>query len=154
MGLSRFAFRMSRRISLTCCALSPSWGAYLLPTKCRNSRKRWSSASLFWKRHFNGDAAVLGKSFTNHNTGIATTVVGVMPSGFAPFYGERIDLWQPINPASSRYEARQDHWLMPVAAQAGGAPYAGANRNGPHRPPSRASVSCDKQRHRQKGSAF
>jgi len=35
----------------------------------------------FWKRHFNGDAGVLGKSFTNHNTGIVTTVVGVMPSG-------------------------------------------------------------------------
>jgi putative ABC transport system permease protein len=69
----------------------------------------------FWKRHFNGDAGVLGTSFTNHNTGIATTVVGVMPSGFAPFYGDRIDLWQPINPANTRYKARQDHWLMPVA---------------------------------------
>jgi putative ABC transport system permease protein len=69
----------------------------------------------FWKRHFNGDAGVLGKSFPNHNTGIVTTVVGVMPSGFAPFYGDRIDLWQPINPANTRYKARQDHWLMPVA---------------------------------------
>src|SRR5437870_13578422 len=38
-----------------------------------------------------------------------------MAPGFAPFYGDRIDLWQPINPASSRYAARQDHWLMPVA---------------------------------------
>src|SRR2546429_9788686 len=55
------------------------------------------------------------KSFTNHNTGIASTVVGVMAPGFAPFYGDRIDLWQPINPASSRYAARQDHWLMPLA---------------------------------------
>jgi putative ABC transport system permease protein len=69
----------------------------------------------FWKRHFNGDVGVLGKSFTNHNTGIVTTVVGVLPSGFAPFYGDRIDLWQPINPANARYKARQDHWLMPVA---------------------------------------
>jgi len=69
----------------------------------------------FWKGHFDGDPGVLGKSFTNHNTGIASTVVGVMPPGFAPFYGDRIDLWQPINPASSRYAARQDHWLMPVA---------------------------------------
>ena len=69
----------------------------------------------FWKRHFNGDPGVLGKSFTNHNTGIVSTVVGIMPPGFAPFYGDRIDLWQPINPANPRYAARQDHWLMPVA---------------------------------------
>lgn len=69
----------------------------------------------FWKRHFDGDPGVLGKQFTNHNTGDLSTVVGVMPPGFAPFYGDRIDLWQPINPANSRYAARQDHWLMPVA---------------------------------------
>ena len=69
----------------------------------------------FWKTHFDDDAGVLGKNFTNHNTGIVSTVVGVMPAGFAPFYGDRIDLWQPINPANARYAARQDHWLMPVA---------------------------------------
>src|SRR5439155_25260829 len=33
----------------------------------------------------------------------------------APVYGARIDVWQPLNPARSRYAARQDHWLMPVA---------------------------------------
>ncbi|HEX8765000.1 MAG TPA: ABC transporter permease, partial [Candidatus Acidoferrum sp.] len=44
-----------------------------------------------------------------------STVVGIMPPGFAPFYGDWIDLWQPINPANARYAARQDHWLMPVA---------------------------------------
>lgn len=69
----------------------------------------------FWKGHFNGAPGVLGRSFTNHNTGIVSTVVGVMPAGFAPFYGDRVDLWQPINPANPRYAARQDHWLMPVA---------------------------------------
>jgi putative ABC transport system permease protein len=69
----------------------------------------------FWKKNFGGDPNVLGKSFTNHNTGILSTVVGIMPPGFAPFYGDRIDLWQPINPANARYAARQDHWLMPVA---------------------------------------
>lgn len=72
-------------------------------------------SDAFWKRHFHGDPGVLGKSFTNHNTGIVATVIGIMPSGFAPFYGDRIDLWQPINPANARYAARQDHWLMPVA---------------------------------------
>ena len=38
-----------------------------------------------------------------------------MPPGFTPFYGFPIDFWQPINPASGRYNARFDHWLMPVA---------------------------------------
>jgi putative ABC transport system permease protein len=69
----------------------------------------------FWATHFNSDPGVLGKTFANRNTGIASTVVGVMPPGFAPFYGEPVDLWQPINATSPRYGARQDHWLMPVA---------------------------------------
>ncbi len=68
--------------------------------------------NAFWKRKFNGDPNALGKTFTIQ--GVVSTVVGVMPAGFAPFYGERIDMWQPINPESSRYAARIDHWLMPV----------------------------------------
>jgi putative ABC transport system permease protein len=68
----------------------------------------------FWKTHFHSDPNVLGKTFTIHTTGIVSTVVGVMPPGFAPFYGDPVDLWQPKNAASPRYSARQDHWLMPV----------------------------------------
>ncbi len=37
-----------------------------------------------------------------------------MPAGFAPFYGDGIDLWWPINPEGARYVQRIDHWLMPV----------------------------------------
>jgi len=70
-------------------------------------------SSSFWKTHFNSDPAVLGKTF--NVGGVISTVVGVMPPRFAPFYGGAIDLWQPINPASPRYSERQDHWLMPVA---------------------------------------
>ena len=66
----------------------------------------------FWKRKFNGDPNALGKTFTIE--GVVSTVVGVMPAEFAPFYGEQIDLWKPINPESSRYTERIDHWLMPV----------------------------------------
>ena len=47
--------------------------------------------------------------------GSLSTVVGVMPAGFAPFYGRAIDLWIPIDPTNARYSARIDHWLMPVA---------------------------------------
>jgi putative ABC transport system permease protein len=70
-------------------------------------------SSSFWKRHFNNDPQVLGKSFNIE--GVVSTVVGIMPAGFAPFYGEPLDLWQPVNPESSRYSERLDHWLMPVA---------------------------------------
>ena len=70
-------------------------------------------SSPFWKREFHGDPHVLGKSCNIE--GVVSTIVGVMPPGFAPFYGFPIDLWQPINPASRRYNARFDHWLMPVA---------------------------------------
>jgi predicted permease len=65
-----------------------------------------------WKRKFNGDPNVLGKSVNIE--GVNSTVVGVMPPGFAPFNEGRIDLWMPINAASTRYLARMDHWLMPV----------------------------------------
>jgi predicted permease len=70
-------------------------------------------SNSYWTRKFKGDPSALGKTFTIQ--GVVSTVVGVMPAGFAPFYGERIDLWQPINPESSRYAERIDHWLMPVA---------------------------------------
>jgi putative ABC transport system permease protein len=66
----------------------------------------------FWKRKFNRDPHVLGKTF--RVAAIESTIVGVMPPGFAPFYGFPMDMWLPINPASSRYALRIDHWLMPV----------------------------------------
>jgi putative ABC transport system permease protein len=69
-------------------------------------------SSGFWKSHFNGDPQVLGKSFNVDS--VLSTVVGVMPRGFAPFYGGKLDLWIPVNPESARYAERIDHWLMPV----------------------------------------
>ncbi len=67
-------------------------------------------SDAFWKRRFNADPSVLGKSFNIQ--GVLSTVVGVMPPGFAPFYGGRIDLWYPINPAGDRYSKRDDRgWL-------------------------------------------
>jgi predicted permease len=67
----------------------------------------------FWQHEYNSDPQVLGK--TIELEGNVSTIVGVMPVGFAPFYGSPIDLWEPINPENPRYAARQDHWLMPVA---------------------------------------
>jgi putative ABC transport system permease protein len=69
-------------------------------------------SSEFWKREMQGDPNVLGKTFIIE--GVVSTVVGVMQPHFFPFYGQNLDLWIPINPGSSRYSARIDHWLMPV----------------------------------------
>ena len=67
----------------------------------------------FWRRELNSDPNVLGKSFAIE--GVVSTIVGVMQPRFAPFYGGRLDVFIPINAASSRYSARIDHWLTPVA---------------------------------------
>jgi putative ABC transport system permease protein len=70
-------------------------------------------SSGFWGSRFNKDPQVLGKTFSVDS--VLSTVVGVMPAGFAPFYGGKIDLWVPVDPESARYSERIDHWLMPVA---------------------------------------
>ena len=90
----------------------PVLGRVSLAEEMQDTTQTVVIGNSFWKRKFNSDPGVLGKTFTMQ--GVVSTVVGVMPAGFAPFYGERIDLWQPINPESSRYSERIDHWLMPV----------------------------------------
>ncbi len=69
-------------------------------------------SNAFWKTHFNSDPQILGKTLDVDS--VPSTVVGVMPAGFAPFYGGRLDLWVPVNPESARYSERIDHWLMPI----------------------------------------
>ncbi|MBV9501734.1 MAG: ABC transporter permease [Acidobacteriaceae bacterium] len=70
-------------------------------------------SDFFARRHFKGVADALGNTFDLG--GVESTVVGVMPPQFTSFHGQRIDVWQPINPASARYSARKDAgWLMPV----------------------------------------
>jgi putative ABC transport system permease protein len=66
----------------------------------------------FWKQQYNRDPGVLGKSITME--GVVSTIVGVMPAGFTPFFGAPIDVFSPINPESTRYAGRIDHWLMPI----------------------------------------
>ncbi len=70
-------------------------------------------SDAFWKRRFGSDPKVIGKTF--EIGGVMSTVVGIMPPHFAPFQGERVDGWVPINPESARYSERKDRgWLMPV----------------------------------------
>lgn len=70
-----------------------------------------------WKKRFNSDANVLGKTF--RLDGVESTVVGVMPFGFETFAlwytGESVDIWEPVNPKDEKYAKRRDAWMMPVA---------------------------------------
>jgi putative ABC transport system permease protein len=67
----------------------------------------------FWRTKFNADPQILCKTFLTEGT--VASIVGVMPPGFNALAGERLDLWQPIDPQSARYSDRLDHWLTPVA---------------------------------------
>jgi putative ABC transport system permease protein len=91
----------------------PVLGRIFLPTEAQDRAQTILISYEFWKRELNGDPQALGKSFSIE--GVVSTIVGVMQPRFAPFYGGRIDVWVPINPESSRYSTRIDHWLMPVA---------------------------------------
>lgn len=72
-------------------------------------------SNSYWKTRFHSDPSVMGKTFTIRSTGILCTIVGVMPPGITDLSGNPLDFWEPKNAASSRYSARQDHWLMPFA---------------------------------------
>ena len=91
----------------------PILGRIFLPTEAQDRAQAIVISAEFWKRELNSDPEVLGKTFAIE--GVVSTIVGVMQPHFAPFYGGRLDVWIPINAASSRYSARIDHWLMPVA---------------------------------------
>ena len=45
-----------------------------------------------WQRAFGGDPKIIGR--TLHLAGIAPTIIGIMPPGFA--YPEKVELWLPV----------------------------------------------------------
>ncbi len=96
----------------TLLGVRPILGRISFPSEMQDHDQTVVISYSFWKTHFNKDPNVLGKTF--QLSGVVSTVVGVMPEGFAPFYGGKVDIWQPINPESQRYADRADHWLMPV----------------------------------------
>jgi len=102
----------------------PIMGRVFLATEAQDKAQTIVISYEFWKRELNSDPQVLGKSFSIE--GVVSTIVGVMQPHFSPFYGGRLDLWVPINPESSRYSTRIDHWLMPVARLKPGATVAQA----------------------------
>ena len=91
----------------------PVLGRIFLPEEAQDRTQTILISNSFWKRKFNSDPNVLGK--TLNVGGLVSTIVGVMPPSFtSSFYGGALDLWEPVNPESARYSERIDHWLMPV----------------------------------------
>src|SRR5277367_3491239 len=74
-------------------------------------------SNTLWKKRFNGEPSVLGKTFRIE--GVVSTVVGVMPAGFESFeqwyQAKSVDVWQPPDPERSMYVKRTDRWSLPVA---------------------------------------
>ncbi len=93
--------------------VQPVLGRVSFPSEMQDNSQTVVISYSFWKTHFNKDPHILGRTF--QLSGIVSTVVGVMPEGFAPFYGGPIALWQPVNAESKRYADRSDHWLIPIA---------------------------------------
>ncbi|MBV9886992.1 MAG: ABC transporter permease, partial [Acidobacteria bacterium] len=91
----------------------PSMGRIFLAEEMQDKAISVVISDTFWRTKFNADPQILGKTFLTEGT--VATIVGVMPPGFGALGGERLDLWQPINPQSARYSDRLDHWLKPVA---------------------------------------
>src|ERR1700680_3171413 len=91
----------------------PVMGRIFLAEEMQDTTQTVVISNSFWKRKFNRDPNVLVKFF--NVDGVVSTVVGIMPAGFDPFYGDRIELWIPIDPANARYSERVEHWLMPIA---------------------------------------
>ena len=91
---------------------SPMLGRLFTASEAQDLTQTVVISSPFWKRRFNGDPRVLGK--TLKISGVLSTVVGVMPPSFGSFYGDRLDLWCPIDAESTRYSERKDRWLMAI----------------------------------------
>jgi len=92
--------------------VSPMFGRIFTASEAQDLTQTVIVSCPFWKRRFNGDPHVLGKTFKV--SGVLSTVVGVMPASFGSFYGGPLDMWVPIDAESARYSERKDHWLIAV----------------------------------------
>src|SRR6202030_2939380 len=80
----------------------------------------------FWRRRFNADPNIIGKSL--RLDGHLTPIVGVMPPSFL-FPNREADLWSPIPAGLSYGEARQNNWFVVIGRLKPGATVAQARAN-------------------------
>jgi putative ABC transport system permease protein len=92
--------------------VKPQLGRVFFPEEMQDKSITVVLSDNFWRTKFNADPNVLGKTFDIQ--GSVATVVGVMPPGVTGLEGEKLDLWLPVDPKSSRFADRIDHWLVGV----------------------------------------
>src|SRR5262249_37454054 len=92
----------------------PALGRSFLPSEDEPGHLVAVLSDAFWRRHFNSDRGVIGRS-VNLN-GRAFTVVGVMPAGFQfPVRAQTRDIWLTF----SRMATSDDPKEMPQTAMRG-----------------------------------
>jgi predicted permease len=90
----------------------PQLGRVFFPEEMQTKSTAVMLSYPFWHTKFHADPNVIGKTFDIE--GSVATVVGVMPHGLGGLFGERVDLWLPVNPKSGDFADRIDHWLLAV----------------------------------------
>lgn len=93
--------------------VQPALGRVFVPGEVRGHFETVVISDSFWKRRFEGNPNVLGKTFNLEGTDC--TVVGVMPRGFSLFLGDKTDVWMAVDATSSAYSKRIDHDFMAIA---------------------------------------
>jgi len=91
---------------------SPKLGRVFFPEEMQDKSTAVMLSDPFWHTKFHADPNVIGKTFDID--GSVATVVGVMPHGFGALFGEKMDMWLPVNPKSGHFADRVDHWLIAV----------------------------------------
>lgn len=79
-----------------------------------------------WKRLFGNSAALNGQTLTLN--GSRTTIVGVMPAGFA-FPSRTVELWVPLSLSPQNRRNREGRWLSVMARIKPGITLGGAQQN-------------------------
>src|SRR5579864_4456683 len=69
-------------------------------------------SSNLWRRRFNGDPGVIGRSIAMN--GVQLTIIGVMPEGFS-FLKQSTEFWVPARFTPQDLEDRGSHFLTVVA---------------------------------------
>jgi predicted permease len=97
----------------TVLGVKPALGRVFVGSEMQDRAQTILISDSFWKERFSGNPEVLGKAIDIN--GKVSTIVGVMPPGLGSLLGDRVDVWQPIDPVNVRYSPRVDHWLMAIA---------------------------------------
>ncbi|MGH7693724.1 MAG: ABC transporter permease, partial [Gemmatimonadaceae bacterium] len=79
--------------------VAPSLGRSLMPEdNLRGSAPVIVLSHDLWHRKFGGDPAVIGRQVTMHYSGVAYTIIGVMPQGID--FPKGAEFWAPVVPAT------------------------------------------------------